>query len=395
MPRSSKPHVGALVLALAIPLVAAESAAASRIVYNCGDEVCVVHPDTGASQQLTSDGAASPYRYPSVSRDGRVVAAARGADVMVGAYGENLTTRWAGTRNMNDVAMAPDGSGVGESHSYVENRYGCPLTGGCLQLVDMSATFYVAAGAPNADHSYNGGGGVGFLGAGAGALLSSHYTIGDDLHHICVVDTPGAPEAPCTVRISSPAGLTDPDGSPDGTLIAVAVLGATGADPATIALFDAASGAPVRQLGNGSDPTFSPDGKQLAYVAPDGWINVLPVTGGTSRRLVQGASPSWGEGDAPGPAVRSSSLRQRKGKVPVKVGCTGKSACSGTLRIKKGKTTLGSRKFRVRADKSATVSVPLNARGRRTVARSRSHKVTVELKAGARAVLSEKLTLRR
>ena len=67
---------------------------------------------------------------------------------MVGDYATNLTQRWASSRDINDVALAPDGSGVAESHSYVENRYGCPLTGGCLELVDMSAGEYTRGGDP-------------------------------------------------------------------------------------------------------------------------------------------------------------------------------------------------------------------------------------------------------
>jgi hypothetical protein len=112
-------------ISLIMALAAAEAGAApSKIVFACAPNLCTVDPVSGATATLTTDGATSAYRLPSISRDGRRVAAARAADVVVGDYGSNLTEVWAGTRDMNDVAIAPDGSGVGESHSYVETRYG-------------------------------------------------------------------------------------------------------------------------------------------------------------------------------------------------------------------------------------------------------------------------------
>jgi hypothetical protein len=381
-----------VVLALAISAagLGAERAEASKIVYSCAPELCVVNPDSGVSQKLTTDGATAAYRFPSLARNGLKVAAARGSDVMVGDYGANLTQRWAGSRDINDVALAPDGSGVAESHSYVENRYGCPLTGGCLELVDMSAGEYTRGGDEALGFGrYRGGGGVGFL--GTGALITSGYVQRDDMHHLCVVDTPGAPDAPCIVRVSSSAALFGPDGSADGRFIASGVAG----EPSGVVLFDAANGATVRRLGDGGSPSFSPDGAQVAYAGPDGWIYTVPTGGGTPRKLVQGVSPSWGEGDGPGPSVASTTLRQKRGKVAVKLACAGNETCSGTLRIRKRSSTLGSRAYRIAAGRSATVKVTPSSRGKRTIARSRSHKVTVELKPRSGSAIRAKLTLRR
>ncbi len=268
---------------------------------------------------------------------------------MVGDYGSNLTQRWAGSRDINDVALAPDGSGVAESHSYVENRYGCPLTGGCLELVDMSAGEYTRGGDEALGFGrYRGGGGVGFL--GTGALITSGYVLPDDMHHLCVVDTPGVPDAACIVRVSSSAALFGPDGSADGRFIASGVAG----EPNGVVLFDAANGATVRRLGDGGSPSFSPDGAQVAYAGTDGWIYTVPTGGGTPRKLVQGVSPSWGEGDGPGPSVASTTLRQKQA-----ARCRSRSPAPGT---RPAAARCGSRRARPRSAAAPTASPPAAAR---------------------------------
>jgi len=375
-------------------LLAASEAAASKIVFTCAPELCVVDPDTGVSATLTDDGAASPYRHPAVTGAGTTVAAARGNDVVVGSYGGNVTTRVAGTRDMNDVAIAPDGSAVAESHSYVETRYGCPLTGGCLQLVDMSGAEYTALGAAPATRRYTGGGGVGFLGR---ALLSSRYTAGDDMHSVCIIDPPAGDGAGCTPRIMGPNSLSSPDGSPDGRLVAVAVGDPAPAAATSVRLFDAATGAEVRTLAqNAGGPSFSPDGKHVAFHA-DGWIHVVPVSGGAARKVTPGVSPAWAEGFGPGARLRSTTLRQRKGRISVGLRCEGGATCAGTLRLRKGRTTLGTRSYRVARGGSKTIIVRPTSRGRRTIARSRSRslRVTVEVRPTGGRTAQLRATLRR
>ena len=310
-----------VVLALAISAagLGAERAAASKIVYSCAPELCVVNPESGVSQKLTTDGATSAYRFPSLARNGLKVAAARGSDVMVGDYGANLTQRWAGSRDINDVALAPDGSGVAESHSYVENRYGCPLTGGCLELVDMSAGEYTRGG----DEAQ----GFGRYRRRRRCRLprrrrADHLRLrpARQLHHLCVVDTPGVPDAPCIVRVSSSAALFGPDG-----------LGRRALHRLRRRRRAQRRRALRRRHRRDRPPARR---RRLAVVLArrhpgrlrraDGWIYTVPTAGGAPRKLVQGVSPSWGEGDGPGPSVASTTLRRRKGKVPVKVACAGK-----------------------------------------------------------------------
>ncbi|MQA72810.1 MAG: hypothetical protein GEU88_00385 [Solirubrobacterales bacterium] len=382
---------------------AASAAEASRIVYACVPNLCVADPESGASTPITTDGATDAYQYPSVSHDGTLVAAVRGDAVAVGGFGTNLTQPVATSRDINDAAIAPDGSGVGESHSYVDNVFQCSPYIGCgLQLVDRSATSYTRLGAPPDDNTrvHDGGGGVGF--AANGGLLSSYYDYPTDTNRICVIADPFAEDPPCVDRVTDAATLSSPTGSPDGTLLAIAV-GTAGSDATSVNLYAAASGAPVRKLAdNAGSPTFSPDGKQVAYGAADGWIYVVPTSGGNPRRLVQGSSPSWGAGAAPVPGGRSSgppllaskSLRYRAGKVKVKLACEGVDACRGKLTLKRKRVRLGKAKYRIAAGQSRKVKVRIKRKGKRVLSRSPKQKVKVELRTAGGERLVEKVTLK-
>lgn len=387
-PAATALRTSAFCLALLNLLLVADSARAAKIVYSCAPQLCAVEPATGISATITRDGASSAYGNPSVSRSGDLVAASRGADVVVGPFGANLTEAWASSRSINDVAIAPDGKAVAESHSYVENRYGCPLTGGCLELVDRSGAAY-ATGPEAPAASFLGGGGVGFLGAG---LLSSFYKIGEDLHYICVAATPAAPGAGCEPRVSSSAALSSPDGSPDGKLIAVTVTGAD--DKSAVELFDATSGRPVRRLASGYSPAFSPDGRQVAYAGEDGWIHVVPTGGGRSQRVVKGTFPSWGGGEGPGPSLASRTLRVRNGGVAVAISCGLGKRCRGAVKLRKGRIPLGSGQFRIAPRKRKTVRVALTAKGASTLAGANSHRVTVLVAPSGGKPARAKLALR-
>ncbi len=229
--------------------------------------------------------------------------------MLVGAASGNLRERWGGApQGTNDVALSPDGSAVAESHAYVQNvpRTICLPFAGCqIQLVleDMSGTTWsrgVADSGPT--RGFSGGDGVGFL--GTGQLLIAFYRLSGDTHEICVVATPETPaDPPCgaTVRETG-ATLSWPDGSPDGRLIAAAKGPAGGDGPASVVLYDAASGAALRTVATGTTPSFSPDGALIAYASADGWIELVPTAGGTPRRLVRGTMPSWSAGSGPGRA---------------------------------------------------------------------------------------------
>lgn len=389
-------------LAIALTLAGGTSAKASRIVYVCEPNLCTVDPATGVTSALTTDGTAQlPYRNPSLSADGGRIAASRGDDVLVGAYGANLAERWNGSRGLNDVALSPDGAALAESHSYVQNvnRFRCYPFGGCgleLVLEDFSAASYSrGVAAEGTSKTFPGGGGVGFL--GNGALLTSFYTLDGDTHTVCAIATPATPaDPPCGGRATEVgSALSWPDGSPNSALIAAAKGPTESGGASVVRLYNATTGAFLRELATGTAPEFSPDGESIAFQGPDDSIAIVRTAGGTPRRLVAGRSPTWGAGAGPGPRITATRLRYKRGQVLVAIRCEGRASCTGVVRINKRQTVIGTRRYRVAPGKTMRIAVRASARGRKAIASARRHRVTVRLAPTGADATSTKLVLHR
>lgn len=408
-----RPLLAALAVALlALVATAADSRAATasaatgsptKIVYACRPNLCVVDPATGISSPLTSDGDDQrPYLDPSLSADGTRLAARRGNDVLVGAAGGNLADRWGGSpQGLNDVALSPDGAAVAESHSYVQNvnRVRCyPFSGCQLELVleDKSGTTWsrgVAGNGPT--RGFSGGGGVGFL--GGGQLLIAFYRLSEDTHAVCVVATPETPaDPPCGATVHEVgATLSWPDGSPDGRLIAAAKGPSSGDGPSAVNLYDAGSGAFLRTVAAGTAPAFSPDGRTIAYQSADGWIALVPTAGGPSRRLVRGTMPTWSAGAGPGARLSATRLGYARGRVAVPLRCDGRAACAGAVRIRKGRATVASGRYRLAGGRAAKVAVTATRRGRALLAKARRHTLAVTVAPRGGKATTATATLRR
>ena len=91
---------------------------------------------------------------------------------------------------------------------------------------------------------------------------------------------------------------------------------------------------------------------------------------------------------APRPALATKRVKLRRGQRSAKVIVTcprgAAGACSGTVRLRRGSTTLGQARFTVRAGRRVTVTVKLTAAGRRALTRAGTLTVTPSLAPAAR-----------
>ncbi len=135
---------------------------------------------------------------------------------------------------------------------------------------------------------------------------------------ICVLVT--NTDFPCERLVAAEAGheLWDPAVSPDGTLVAVTRAPIDGFS-GDIAIYSAATAQLVRVVSSGpsdSGPTWSPDGRSIAFARGDGGLWVVSATGapGSERRiLASGIQPVWVRGG--GAALRlTGPKRARAGK---------------------------------------------------------------------------------
>lgn len=386
----------ALRLLLAITLLgtvgAVGSAEASTIVYQCGAAICALDPDApGATPRtVTAEG-----RLAGLTRDGATVSWVPPSRGLVQAPLQGGAPRSVfGGSVVNQPSMSPDGSkylwwypgpdGLGGLNAVWVNRFTVGQPGS--EVITSCAYCVTSHGWLNET-----------------PIAAFPATTGGVPSRICRLAT--AKEDPgstgnCKQVLASDArgGIAFPSGNAAGTEIVAALsLGERTGVQGRIVRYSVASGAPLGDVTEGTDdttPVFSPEDDRVAFDRAE-QIVVKDLATGAERTLGPGVYPFWGGARTAVATIASRTLRYREGRIRVTVRCAAGEPCRGTLRIAKAKTTLGSRAYRVAAGRSASVSIKPSRRGHRTIARSRTHKVTVQLKPSTGAATSRKLTLRR
>ncbi|RKQ93411.1 hypothetical protein C8N24_3277 [Solirubrobacter pauli] len=370
-------------------------AGASTIVFQCGAAVCAVDPDTGeAPRQLAPQG-----RVAGVTRDGTTASWVDSSGALVKAPvtgGAPAPIGFTGSV-VNQPLMSPDGSrylwwypgpdGFGGTNAVWVRR----LTVGAAESEGVGFCSYCVI-----SHGWLGNTAIGALPADTSRGVPSR---------VCTMATPA--EAPavsgtCVGVLASDArgGIGFPSANAAGTeVIAALTPGQETGIEGQIVRYSVATGAAIGDVTTGTTdttPVFSPEGDRVAFDRGD-QIVIKDLTGaGAERVLAPGVYPHWGGArTVVGPALRSTALRYRKGRIAVSLRCTGTAACKGTVRIKKGKTTVGSRAYRVAGGKSGTVTVKPSRRGARALGSRRAQTVSVELKPSAGATVKQALKLRR
>ena len=280
--------------------------AGAVIVYVCGpnNNLCRINSDGGGQSQLTTDASAtaSQYQTPSLSRDGTKLAFIQGN----AAYSSAPDATGRTNLNAGDdvlTALRPDGARVAVINEQNESSGPVPW----LAEVNLdSSNFTQDSRAVQT---------TGYLGNAIlrdGFSSTSHTCTGGGsncaAYSICEINDSGD----CTRNVADDPlrDLWQPAGSPDGSMVSVmAVPYPQASNHATpsggdIALYNAATGAFIRNLTNGlgdSQPAWSPDGTQIAFTRGSA-IYVISLNGlpGSERLLTQGTSPTWGGPDTAG-----------------------------------------------------------------------------------------------
>jgi sugar lactone lactonase YvrE len=166
----------------------------------------------------------------------------------------------------------------------------------------------------------------------------------------------------------------------------------------------------VADTDNGRIQKYDPSGRLLdGFEVPATAGGSSPVSGSSRPRdvAVDAKGDVYTLDDHPGrfgsvyvyrpaaTALTSTRLRYRSGRIAVTVSCRASRACRGTLRIAKGTTTIGTRSYRIKAGARATVRLKPTRRGRATLMRSRTHRLTVQLRQSTGKTVTGTLPLRR
>jgi Tol biopolymer transport system component len=293
-------------LAIVFALALAGPAGAASIVYVCGSNLCRIDPKKPKHvTQLTRDGQAKGpvYRSPSLSTDGRKLSFVKGRDL----YTANRNAKAAHKLEAADLAwLSPDGRHVAfvRSTTVIIDPGIFP----CCRPPVYGQVPFLFLRDPSQDKAQTLARDVITAGWLRDRVMIATFREGgsgpvpDD---VCLMVPPGA-DGVCERTIASDGGprtLSAPVASPDGRyLAAVAEPWSDAQDyhqtfEGSIALFDPNTGTHLRDLTSGpsdGQPTFSPDGKQIAFTRGKD-IYVVRVSGGPARRLRRGgADPAWG-----------------------------------------------------------------------------------------------------
>jgi Tol biopolymer transport system component len=294
----------AALVAAALTLALAAPAGASSIVYTCGANLCRIDPKHPKRvTHLTRDGQPGGPRYtsPSLSTNGRTLAFLRARDLMLGNRDARRTHKL--DTGVSLSWLSPDGGRAtfiksistiispGTTYPY----YSPPVYG----LVPF---LFVRGARERESHTVA----RSIITAGwlrDRVMIATFRQEGSGARpdDICLMVPVGA-DGVCerTIATDGTRTLSSPAASPDGRyVVAVAEPWSPGFDQkfaGALALFDPNTGARLRDLTAGpadADPTFSPDGKQVAFRRGRA-LYVVRTAGGRAKLLRRGGSePTW------------------------------------------------------------------------------------------------------
>ncbi len=278
---------------------ATEPAQADRLVYRCGPNICRAAPDGTAKQRLTTDGRPQGplYSWLSASADGSRLAVVNAtyAYVLDGS-GKRITDKLPRGGIAVIAEIAPSGAQVATvdllpevTPAPVGSPPGSPGLSGLMPylfVMNADGTAREATARAVVDVGWS----------GPRLVRTDKSGTAPFAYGICVLVA--NTDFPCErdVARDPTQDLFNPAFSPDGTLVAVVKSPGTTIGSGAIVIYDVATAAPVRELAGGesTQPTWSPDGKRIAFER-GGDLYVAHVTGAPRERRVLkgGQQPTW------------------------------------------------------------------------------------------------------
>ncbi len=371
----SRRLLAAAAAAVAVLCIETPPAVADLLVYRCGPNICRAAPDGTGKKRLTTDGRPEGplYSWVSASADGSRLAVARAtyAYVLDGA-GRQIGDALPRGGIAVVAQMAPDGGQVATiellpevSPAPVGSPPGTPGISGFVPYL-----FVMRADGEAREASARSVIDTGWLG---GRLTRTDSGDTDPFPYgICVLVVNTDFECEHDVARDPTQDLFNQSFSPDGTLAAAVRSPDTTIGAGPIVIYDAATGAPVRELvgGENTQPTWSPDGKRIAFER-GGDLYVARATGAPrERRVVKGGQqPTWTTAPAckarPRIRVRKSKVivtacAPRPGRVTITLRADGRRVARRTVRAATGGTV--EVRLRRPADRSARLQVEATVR---------------------------------